>query len=104
MAMKWLTLVLTLMVIFEGNLIMANLMEVKCIKHCMKDCKKVGHSPLFPCLKFCPLQCVPPPPVLSSELRHCDARCILDRCLDYKNEDEKLEGCASKCKNNKDYC
>ncbi|XP_055831702.1 protein TAP1-like [Solanum dulcamara] len=102
MATKWLTLMLTMMVIFEGDLIMANLMEVKCIKHCMKNCKRVG-IPSAACLKFCPLHCIPPP-MLSSEVSHCNARCILEHCLDYKNEEEKLEGCASKCLNNFDHC
>ncbi|KAM3265178.1 protein TAP1 [Capsicum annuum] len=100
MAMKWLILMLTMMVIFEGDLITANVMEVKCIKHCMKDCKKIG-IPTPACLKFCPLHCVPPPRLPLPGVRYCNARCILERCVDdYKNEDkEKLEGCASKCMN-----
>ncbi|KAJ8557791.1 hypothetical protein K7X08_004557 [Anisodus acutangulus] len=86
MEMKWLTLMVTMMValaIFEGDLSMANLMEVKCIEQCMNDCKIIGIATAA-CLKFCPLHCVPPMP--STEVRYCNVRCILEHCVDYYNE------------------
>ncbi|MCD9560640.1 hypothetical protein HAX54_019368 [Datura stramonium] len=99
--MKWVTLMLTMMVIFEMDLGMANVMEVKCIQHCMKDCKKIGIS-TSACLKFCPLHCIPP--LHSPQVRYCNVRCILERCVDYKNEEEKLEGCATKCRKVNNHC
>ncbi|CAN4100000.1 unnamed protein product [Withania somnifera] len=98
MEIKWVTLMLTMMVIFEGNFIMANIMEVKCIEHCMKDCKKIGIATAA-CLKIRPLHCVPLPSLPLPEVHYCNVRCILERCIDYKNEEEKLEGCASTCRN-----
>ncbi|XP_060188393.1 protein TAP1-like [Lycium barbarum] len=103
MEMKWLTLMVTMMAalaIFEGDLAMANLMEVKCIEHCMNDCKIIGIATAA-CLKFCPLHCVPPMP--SPEVRYCSVRCVLEHCVDYQNEEEKLVGCASNCRN-KNHC
>ncbi|XP_019239707.1 PREDICTED: protein TAP1-like [Nicotiana attenuata] len=98
MEMKYLTLMVTMMTvmaIFEGELSMANLMEVKCIEVCMNECKKTGITTAT-CLKFCPLHCVPPMP--PPEVRYCNLRCILRHCVDYKNDEEKLEGCVSNCR------